>query len=239
MGRILVYQKNRQIMPDSAGQSRWLDFAADLEQAARRLERDHYRMILIHFENGEKSGLSVASLVRGMPAYHLTPMVFVAADRRYEEMAFYEYHCYDYLVKQIHPKEFVRILYPFLVQLYTEKKENWMRVRIRGSAKEICVNDILYLESANRSVMIHTRNGVLEIPYLSLKQCLEDHGGVFVQCHRCVLVNRNFIERIDYRERRIELPGCRVDIGRRYEAALHREFDAHRGLEENKEWRNQ
>ena len=39
MGRILVYQKNRQIMPDSAGQSRWLDFAADLEQAARRLER--------------------------------------------------------------------------------------------------------------------------------------------------------------------------------------------------------
>ena len=31
MGGILVYQKNCQIMPDSAEQSRWLDFAADLE----------------------------------------------------------------------------------------------------------------------------------------------------------------------------------------------------------------
>lgn len=239
MGGILVYQNSGQAASDLSGRFRWLDFATDPEQAAGRLERDRYRMILIHLEDEGESGLSVASLVRGMPAYHLTPMLFVAADRRYENKAFYDYHCYDYLVKPIRQNEFVRVIYPFLVQLYTEKRDNWMRVRIRGTIKEICVNDILYLESANRSVMIHTRSGVLEIPYLPLKQCLAEHGGVFVQCHRCILVNRNFVDRIDYRERKIQLPGCRVDIGRQHEATLHREFDSHRGLAENEEWRNQ
>lgn len=225
MGGILVYQKCGQAISGPPGLFQWMIFVSEPEQVLSRLEREHYQMVMIHLEEGEESGLKVASLIRGIPGYHLTPILFLAPDRRYEKAAFYEYHCYDYLVKPIRHNEIIRILYPFLIQLYTEKKERWMRVKIHGTIKEILLDDIIFIESANRSVSIHTREGIMEVPYLSLKQCLERYGSVFVQCHRCMLVNRNFIKRIDYRKKRIELPGCYADIGRQYEPVLHQEFD--------------
>ena len=225
MGGILVYQRCGQAISGSSGLFRWMIFVSEPEQVIDRLEREHYQMVMIHLEEGEESGLKVASLIRGIPGYHLTPILFLAPDRRYEKAAFYEYHCYDYLVKPIRHNEIIRILYPFLIQLYTEKKERWMRVKIHGTIKEILLDDIFFIESANRSASIHTRDGIMEVPYLPLKQCLERYGSVFVQCHRCVLVNRNFIKRIDYRKKQIELPGCYADIGRQYEMVLRQEFD--------------
>ena len=224
MGGILVYQKSGQVLSESPELFRFMIFVSEPEQVISRLEREYYQMVMIHLEKGEESGLKVASLVRGIPGYHLTPILFLASDHRYEKTAFYEYHCYDYLVKPIRHDEIIRIIYPFLIQMYTEKKERWMQVKIHGNIKDILLNDIIYLESANRSVRIHTWTETVDIPYLPLKQCLEGYGGIFVQCHRCVLVNRNYVNRIDYRRKRIELPGCSVEIGRQYEPVLRQEF---------------
>ena len=226
MGGILVYQKSGQVLSEeSSGLFRFMTFVSEPEEVVSRLESETCQMVMIHLDGEEESGLKVASLVRGIPGYHLTPILFLAADHRYEKEAFYEYHCYDYLVKPIRYAEIIRILYPFLVQLYTEKDDRRMQVKIHGTVEAVMVNDIIYMESANRSVRIHTRTGTMEVPYLPLKQCREGYDGIFVQCHRCVLVNRNFVKEIDYRRKRIELPGCYVEIGRQYEPVLHQEFD--------------
>lgn len=225
MGGILIYQKDICGDSETLALFRQLVFASEPEQAGYLLETNQYRMVLIHLEPEEKDGWQVASLVRGMPGYSLTPIVFLAKDRRCERRAFYEYHCYDFLVKPIRQEEIIKIVYPFLAQLWIQEKEGQMRVKTEGVTRLIPICDILYIESINRSVLFHTRSGVLTVPYLTLKRCRMDYAGVFVQCHRSILVNRNYVEQVDYRKKEIELPGCRVEIGSRYESILHREFD--------------
>lgn len=225
MGGILVYQKEEQAVPEIPELFRWMVFISEPEQVLHVLEKGHYQMIMIHLDKEGESGLEAASLVRGLPGYYLTPILFLAPDHRYERKAFYEYHCYDYLVKPIRRDEIIKIVYPFLVQLCAEKRERWFRVKSHGVIRFILLYDILYIESMNRSVIVHTECERIEIPYLSLRQCQEEYASVFIQCHRSVLVNRNYVLQIDYREKKIQLPGCCVDIGRQYESVLHREFD--------------
>lgn len=225
MAGILVYQKENSVDSGSMTAFRQLVFVSEPGQAGDLLEKNHYQMVMIHLEPEVEDGWQVASLVRGMPGYSLTPIVFLAQDRRYERQAFYEYHCYDYLIKPIRQEEIIKIVYPFLAQLFVQEREERMRIKSGGVTRMIPVRDILYIESNNRCVWIHTRTEVLMVPYLPLKRCRMEHTGVFVQCHRSILVNRGFVKRVDYRKREIELPGCRVEIGHRYEEILHREFD--------------
>lgn len=227
MGGILVYQREERKEPVPGEQSGQIIIVSEAEQAVRILEEDHYQMVMIHLDQ-KGSGFALASMVRGIPGYELTPVLFLATDRRHEKRAFYEYHCYDYLVKPIRKEEVIKILYPYLVQCHEENRKNWMRVRVHGVTRRILICDILYMESINRSVDIHMRNGVLNIPYLQLKQCLKKYEDIFIQCHRSILVNRNFVRGIDYRDKKVELPGCQVDIGRQYETGLRREFDGRR-----------
>ena len=225
MGGILIYQKDICEDPEMAALFHQLVFASEPEQAGDLLENNDYRMVMIHLEPEEKDGWQVASLVRGMPGYSLTPIVFLAEDRRHERRAFYEYHCYDYLVKPIQQEEIIKVVYPFLIQLWMKERTGEMRVRSEGVTRLIPLCDILYIESINRSVLFHTTKGILTVPYLTLKRCQMEHAGVFVQCHRSFLVNRNYVKRVDYRKKEIELPGCLVEIGSRYEGAVHQEFD--------------
>lgn len=224
MEGILVYQKG-DLMDSGSMLFRQMVFVSEPEQAGQLLEKNQYQMVMIHLDAGGEDGWQVASLVRGMPGYSLTPIVFLARDRRYERQAFYEYHCYDYLVKPIRQEEIIKLVYPFLAQLFAREREERMRIKTDGVTRLIPVRDILYIESNNRCVWIHTEKEVLAVPYLSLQHCRMEHPEVFVQCHRSILVNRRFVKRVDYRGKEIRLPGCRVEIGQRYEEGLHREFD--------------
>lgn len=225
MGGVLVYQRKAQAAQSLPEVFQCMTLASEPEQAVRLLQRDHYQMVMIHLDQREESGFALASMIRGIPGYQLTPILFLAPDCRYEARAFHEFHCYDYLVTPIRYEEIVRILYPFLVQSYTEKQKSRMRVKIHGVTRVIRVYEIIYMESINRAIDIHTEREVLNIPYLQLNHCLRQYGDIFIQCHRSILVNRNYIQYIDYKEKKIELPGCSVDIGRQYEPSLHIEFD--------------
>lgn len=103
-----------------------------------------------------------------------------------------------------------------------------MRFYVRGVIYRIASEDIIYMESLNRQVVVHTTTGALVVPYARLCECLREGQGMFLQCHRSLIVNLHFIKEIQIGRRRIVLmdPWGEIAIGRKYIDAVRRVFDA-------------
>lgn len=227
MTEILVFQRQKETPPGN-GNTHAIRIVTDRREAEEVLQNQNFRLILIDLEGAEEKGLEFAFFVRELKGYYLTPILFFARDRKYEQMAFHDIHCYDYMVKPIQEEEIIRILYLYLTYNPVSEEKSQMRFQIHGEDYMIPIQDIVYLETWNRSVFVHAVNQVLEAPYLKLCDCVSRGGGKFVQCHRSYAVNRSFIRKIDYGKHQIELKEDygRVDMGRKYERMLRHEFDA-------------
>lgn len=104
---------------------------------------------------------------------------------------------------------------------------NVMRFYVRGVVYRVPCADIVYMETLNRQVFIHTLEGKICVPYLKLIDCMEKSGGRFVQCYRSLLVNPYYIQEIIIKKRRIILRDGRGElvIGRKYIPGLRHVFD--------------
>ncbi len=61
-----------------------------------------------------------------------------------------------------------------------------------GVQQKVYIKDIYYIESANKKVIIHTREGILE-SYGKMEELEQMIGTSFYRCHRCYLVNMEMI----------------------------------------------
>lgn len=103
-----------------------------------------------------------------------------------------------------------------------------MQFRVRGIIYRIAGEDIIYMESLNRQVIVHTTTGILVVPYARLCEYRQSGAGFFVQCHRSMLVNPWYIKEILPGKRKIILADSwgEVAIGRKYMGQIRHVFDA-------------
>lgn len=224
MADILVFQRKKATIEKAEHAIRIVTEEKGAEEA---VQMNTYRLILIDLEEMEESGIAFAFFVRGLKEYRMTPILFFAKDKKYEQMAFHDIHCYDYMVKPICEEEIIRIVYLYLTHSPVSEESCRMRFQIRGEDYIISIQDIVYMEVMNRSVFVHTVNQILEVPYMKLCDCVSYGEGAFVQCHRSCIVNRRYIRKIDYVNHQIELKDSteKILMGRKYERLLRHEFD--------------
>lgn len=230
MREVFVFSEGGQEASASCRQS--LCAARDLAGAKEILCHQDFCLILIDLVPRPERGLELAHFVRELPDHCLTPIIFLAEDFTYEKRAFHEFHCYDYLIKPIGREDIIEIIYLCLTRLFPEKKRELLRFRIHGATYLVNIHEVIYMESVNRSVFIHMAAGqVIEVPYMKLRDCLDNHGDVLVQCHRAILVNWDYVRGFDGAERCLELSGCpdRPEIGRTFEKKIKSRFDSWQG----------
>jgi DNA-binding LytR/AlgR family response regulator len=99
-----------------------------------------------------------------------------------------------------------------------ESPANFMRFYVKGIVYCVSCPDIVYMETQNRYVVVHTRERKICVPYLKLSDCLEKGEGRFLRCHRSILVNPSYIQEIQIRNKQIILTEHRGElmIGRKY-----------------------
>lgn len=125
----------------------------------------------------------------------------------YEKYALkgYEFHVNDYLLKPISFQRFLKSVNDVYALLEKERsrvdRENeFLFVRADKQLKKIRLNDILYIESMENYILIHTPAGK-EVVNTSLKQMLASlPGDTFIQVHR--LLYRQPAESRSHRRRR-------------------------------------
>lgn len=224
MGRVFIFQRDAVETTEFSRAYSAVDVYSDRTEAEDTLRSRQYQLILIHLERESDEGMELAALIRGIPGYSLTPIIFLAKDRGCEQRAFHEIHCYDYLLKPLRKEEIIKILYPFVQQECCDDRIRKMTFRLQGKTYVVDAKDVLYMQCANRCVHVYTVYGTLVVPYLKFQEFIEGYPDVMVQCHRSAAVNRNFVKTVDYRHKRIELRGGQVDIGRGYIQRLREEF---------------
>ena len=197
-----------------------------LGEAKRALLCHSFSVILIHLDRMESAGRKLAEYIREIPRYYLTPIVFIARDNQYEKWAFHQIHCYDYLIKPVSGEKMLKIIYPLTSPgAGKENGEEKIFFQCRDKVMSVDIQDIIYLVADNRYVQVHTVKEMLSVPYLCLNRFAGQYERYFVQCHRAVVVNRSFVNRIDYTSRIVYVPGAELDMGRSYLKYIRKEFD--------------
>lgn len=130
-------------------------------------------------------------------------IVFVTGYRDYMAEAF-DVHAFQYLVKPVDGKKFAEVLSAAWTEAEAIRRRDGRHILLKldGLMRKVALRDILYLESRNKKVAIHTTEGAHEIRR-SMETMEAALGDGFYRCHRCFLVNLARIA--DYGPRTIRL----------------------------------
>ena len=94
----------------------------------------------------------------------------------------------------------------------------------------VAIDDILYLESINRAVIVHSRMELIKIPSLRLGAFMEQYGHIFIRIHRTMVVNKSKIRRYNNCGLFVEIAetGEKLPVGRTYSEYVRKAFDENR-----------
>ena len=177
---------------------------------------------------GDSSGLKFVDAIRKIDRYAFTPVIFVTS---LEDARLYTYeklHCYSFIEKPFDPNRLKELVMQCLNFPIVEKKRKTLYFRKDGIILAADREDIVYAESINHVLNIHTAQGDrLSIPYVTLKKFLEDvDSDCFIQCSRSAVVNKCYIHSADITNRVIQLKNQMgtVEIGIMYKKGLKEVF---------------
>lgn len=140
------------------------------------------------------SGLELLSTIQSPPKVIITSA--------YEQYALkgYELDVIDYLLKPISFERFVKAVnkvYNLIKKENETNKEEYIFVKSDKQLKKILLQDILFIESLENYIIIHTIQSK-EIVYTTLKHILELlPGNHFLQVHRSYIIHMGHVSSID------------------------------------------
>ncbi|MDE7268296.1 MAG: LytTR family DNA-binding domain-containing protein [Lachnospiraceae bacterium] len=156
---------------------------------------------------GDSSGLGFVENIRKISHYGLVPVIFVTS---LEDARLYTYenlHCYSFIEKPFDENRLKQMIEQCLYFSASKNVIKTLYFRKDGIILAVEREDIVYVESINHILHIHTRQkDTMTIPYITLKRILEDiDSNDFIQCSRSAIVNKKFISNIDIPNRIIQL----------------------------------
>lgn len=178
---------------------------------------------------GDISGINFAQRIRTLPKYLFTPIIFITALADPELHAYRNIHCFGYIEKPFSSKQVSSLLSQALN--YTTCKEENIIIYLRkeGVLYSIHIEDVVYIQVQHHIMKIYLRNEDIEIPYKTIKSILDEVDSKdIIQCNRYTIVNRQYIDNIDYTNRYIKLKGINkvLEIGVVYKKLFMSKLDA-------------
>ena len=138
------------------------------------------------------SGIDTAKQIRKV--YEKAIIIFITGFKDYVFDAF-DVHAFHYIIKPINENKFNEVLNSVIRLL--SKKDKLLIAKTSNSSYKVFLKDILYLESNQRKVKIHTTYDVIEYYYKISdleKELLEDN---FYRCHKSYIVNLKYVQSFD------------------------------------------
>lgn len=174
--------------------------------------------IILHSDRtgGDASGADFVRDIRGVEKYAFTPIII--ASRLYDpKMNMYSTtNCYKVIEKPIDEQLFKKTVDEAIKYDTSEKGIKYVYFHKNGVLEAVSAEDILYAESRNARLVVHTKMESFTIPHRTCSRMLKEIGSDdFVMCNRSTIVNVNYIKSIDTVNRYILLAGSRqiIDIG--------------------------
>ena len=154
--------------------------------------QENFTVSFLDVEMKEISGIDVAKHMRDEQDKRGTEksiIIFVTGYREYMEDAF-DVNAFHYLVKPLDEKKFHMVFERALREVSVKSKQKKLSVIVKhnGMQKKILLKDIYYIESCNKKVVFHTKDGKIDT-YGKMEDWESELGDSFYRCHRGYLVN--------------------------------------------------
>ncbi len=174
----------------------------DGEMALRciRRQQEPIDIFFIDRKLPQMDGFTLASKIREIPGYTLTPIVFVTGYSMGQLDAFHEYHCYSYLVKPLTKESVERSIGSLLQNLDQQQARRKMKrvipLIIGDDLKYVDANAILGVEVLGRNCYVYAGKRSYPLLYKNMETALKEIGEPYcVRCHRSYAVNlKNVID---------------------------------------------
>lgn len=206
------------------------DNAKDACQCALKSTIDLFiiDIMLEAHKSGDTSGLSFVEDIRRIKRYGFTPVIIVTALYDQKLITYEELHCYSFIEKPFDKDRLKGLIESALAFQGTDDRTKTLTFRKDGIILAVERERIIYVESINHILNIHTTNDVMRIPYKTIKDFLEEvDSNDFLQCSRSIVVNRRYVHNVDLVNRVIQFQEGmgRVDIGIMYKNQVKEMFD--------------
>lgn len=176
----------------------------------------------------DTSGIRLVERIRNIPKYMFTPVLFITSLEDTTGYAYKDLNCLGYIEKPFSPEQVSGLVKKALYFSTMKEKDATYCFRKEGILYPVKIREITYMESANRLIYIHTANGdVLTVPYITLKEIVSEMDtDCMMQCSRSLVVNKDYVENIDFPNRMITLRNVseKMEIGKTFRKKVLAEY---------------
>ena len=186
----------------------------------------------------DDAGISFARAIKQSAKYGMVFMVFLmkVEDDRIRQIVCNEFRCYQILTmaSQKFETSFKKALLEFSEYRLIRLGEGTITMLRDKDEKNIRISNILWIDIVDRVVTLNMTDGgkdqYLHSQY-SLKKLLVMLEDSFIQIFRSVIVNKRYVDKIDYEEKQLKLKGVEqiFKIGHYYTNNLKKWFGDSKG----------
>lgn len=150
------------------------------------------------------AGMEIARHLRQREKGYRSIIIFVTGYREYMEEAF-DVQAFHYLMKPIDKEKFAQVLERACREAVFIQSQRAGHVLLKimdreeGGHRKVLLQDIYYVESNNKNVIVHTVEGIFPVQG-TMEEFEQVLGEGFYRCHRCYLVNMAWITGYNQRE---------------------------------------
>lgn len=176
--------------------------------------RESFDIIFLDIKMPNINGMELAKQIRKQGRQSL--IIFITSASEYVFDAF-DVEAFQYLLKPIQTDKLKNVLEKATKKMQIDANIDFLMISANRQIQKVFLKDILYIESIGRIIKIHCNNGTLET-YEQIG-ILEDKlsDKFFFRCHKCFLVNLNFVDAFNKTEVRLENGEKIMLAKRRYE----------------------
>lgn len=148
----------------------------------------------------ELSGMSLAKLIRGREQKKQPIIIFVTGYKEYVFDAF-DVGAFHYLLKPVSKEKFVEVFDKAIKQISKEieQQSKSIRVQFANTNQVIPVADVLYVESQNHKVILHTKSEMIEY-YAKISDLEAELKEQFFRIHKGYLINLACVDKYSKNE---------------------------------------
>lgn len=154
--------------------------------------KDKFDIYFLDIQMDNISGIDTAKKIRLI--HETSIIIFITGFKEYVFDAF-DVNAFHYIVKPIDEDKFKDILHSAVKTIF--KKDKFLLAKTINTSTKIFLKDIIYIESLQRKIKVHTTYDIFEYYYKISdleNELIEDN---FFRCHKSYIVNLKYVQSFD------------------------------------------
>ena len=163
-----------------------------------------YDIVLLDIEMPGENGMETAKEIRRRSRE--TVIIFITGYEAYMQDAF-DVQAFHYLLKPVREEKLCEILSRAAkeIERVRSDSERYILLKTSGISRKILLDDIIFLESNNKKVIVYLSDGAVLESYKKMDDMERLLGPAFFRCHRGYIINLKHI--VSYTTSEVTLVG--------------------------------